>query len=141
MPDNRVTVTINYNPANPANNGITLTPDPVEIRRNGVITFSSPDADAVVVCGDNSSLPKDPSQGWFVSAVDQGADDRNDIAFFVPRGGTRNVRVKNSNAIVALPGQCSPNYKYTVVVLTQSGNGERDAVTHDLDPTVIIRDN
>ena len=124
------TVTIRY-----MNGAITVDNPSVEIKPGGTVTFIASGADVVIICGDNASEPEYQNQGWFVDDDTTGKNDKNNIAFFVPNGGSRDVRVKNQRAILVSP------YCYSVVALTTDANGERDKVLHSIDPTVIIRDN
>lgn len=128
---NTASVTVNYNASTQQ---ITVTPDPVPIGKNGKITFCSPDADLVIVAGDSSARPTGAGQRWFVKDDDTNPNGKNDVAFFVPQGGSRVIQVKDSNALLD-----PATYSYSVIIMTVDANGNRDKVPHPLDPTVIIR--
>ena len=132
MANPTATVTVNFN-AGP--NTIRVTPEAVEIRKNGKIEFSSPDADLVIICGDNHTDPATQDLGWFVKDDVTGNSAKNDVAFFVPKGGSRSVQVKDTRAIT------NESYSYSVVILTTDEHGQRDKQLHSVDPTVIIREN
>jgi len=132
MPIPTATVTVNFNAGT---NTITVNPEAVEIGKNGKIAFNSPDADLVIICGDNHTRPATQDLGWFVKDDVTGNSAKNDVAFFVPKGGSRSVQVKDVRAIA------NEAYYYSVVILTTDEHGERDKQLHPVDPTVIIRDN